>query len=642
MADDTPLVFLLDAAALSSATCRKGWQLCSTSHHLDTSEKLIACHHHLHQQQPHARILTLVETGGYGQLNMEWQNVKDSSTAEVISTLQCVPFGCRVTTFLIELATQRSTKGSKVAVISNDVDVVVASRVCSWHHLGFMFVDGEILLPGLNLVAGSAHASLECSPDSLSRVSRGTQLATMPKHSIMHVQKAIVKTHSGQGRSGASNQKEVKHARQGASETQQTKTPILDRSQDMIVDSELDGAALDDTPSSNEGTLKNTQQNAEEMEQPQENASPLPIATGEAAQKDACGEAMTRAKTTTELLKGAYMYADTQVDIDMGFAPPDADPASTTCSIDGDANVGPDESPLVPTIEQDGPPEVVPASSQKPAEGTRSRYISIADVVAAEGISTNVDQQHQGSQVGAVPADGAASAPVGIEPVCEHASAPTSDDGVVMGNETKPASEVVLVEELTLAMTEKENKEAQPTVPAMSEETNARLASEMSSQPAKLEDASMKSVQGAVAPQRRRVVRRLGSQRRLPSAAPSAGIKRSVPIEKVPCVSAPTFDVDVLLGNWVRNGGRTHTVNVCCTGGSEPSQIEFRPTLGSMPMPIEHADGTWSLNGYVLDEANSEKNVLRWRHTISGAVRTWWRPDAKAPVGEDREEAPQP
>jgi len=172
--------------------------------------------------------------------------------------------------------------------------------------------------------------------------------------------------------------------------------------------------------------------------------------------------------------------------------------------------------------------------------------------------------------------------------------------------------------------------------------TNARLAPDMCSQAAKLEDATVKNAPAAGTLQRRRVMRRLGSQRRLPSAAPTSGTKRPAPIVKRPSISSLTFDVDVLLGNWVRNEGRTHTVNVCCTGGSEPSHIGFRPTVGSMPMPIEHKDGTWSLNGYVLDEAKSDKEVLRWRHVVSGAVRTWWRPGSRAPKGEDREEAVQP
>merc|ERR1719424_2012147 len=124
----------------------------TASHHLDTSKRLLACCQYLFTQRPEARMLTLLEADGCSQLQDEWGGTQDPLLIEIVSNLQCVPFGCRVAPFLVELAEQRAAKGCEVAIISNDVDIVVASRVANgakWRHLGFMFVDAEFLLPGL-------------------------------------------------------------------------------------------------------------------------------------------------------------------------------------------------------------------------------------------------------------------------------------------------------------------------------------------------------------------------------------------------------------------------------------------------------------------------------------------------------------
>jgi len=91
-----------------------------------------------------------------------------------------------------------------------------------------------------------------------------------------------------------------------------------------------------------------------------------------------------------------------------------------------------------------------------------------------------------------------------------------------------------------------------------------------------------------------------------------------------------SFDVGVLLGSWVRDGGRTHTVTLDSVAGDKLGAVQFCPTGGSSPMPFARTEDTWSLNGYILDEARSTKDVLRWRHTASHAVRTWWRPESGA------------
>jgi len=93
--------------------------------------------------------------------------------------------------------------------------------------------------------------------------------------------------------------------------------------------------------------------------------------------------------------------------------------------------------------------------------------------------------------------------------------------------------------------------------------------------------------------------------------------------------SAGPFDVDVLLGHWVRDGGRTHAVHSTAGEGAE-----FLPGGGRSPKPILKSAGTWCLSGYVLDESRSTKQVLRWQHTDSRAVRTWWRPGCEGPSNE--------
>lgn len=65
--------------------------------------------------------------------------------------MQCVPFGCSVGDFLVEVARQKARDDGGVFVVSNVADTVLRTRGLRppVSHLGFMFVDGIIALPGL-------------------------------------------------------------------------------------------------------------------------------------------------------------------------------------------------------------------------------------------------------------------------------------------------------------------------------------------------------------------------------------------------------------------------------------------------------------------------------------------------------------
>merc|ERR1719359_2633748 len=104
------MLFLLDASAMSSAPVHKTWELQAASHHLDSCKRLVACYQYLRSCRADTQILTLLEADGFGQLIDEWRGNQDVLVSEIVATLQCVPFGCRVTEFLIEIAAQRIAK----------------------------------------------------------------------------------------------------------------------------------------------------------------------------------------------------------------------------------------------------------------------------------------------------------------------------------------------------------------------------------------------------------------------------------------------------------------------------------------------------------------------------------------------------
>eukprot|EP00435_Cladocopium_sp_Y103_P034622 s2698_g9.t1 len=70
--------------------------------------------------------------------------------ASLQNLVQWVPLGCDVLDFLLEFARKRASKGETVNVVSNARGAIDACReFANFAHLGFMFVDGELLMPGL-------------------------------------------------------------------------------------------------------------------------------------------------------------------------------------------------------------------------------------------------------------------------------------------------------------------------------------------------------------------------------------------------------------------------------------------------------------------------------------------------------------
>mmetsp|Transcript_76734 Transcript_76734/g.248454 ORF Transcript_76734/g.248454 Transcript_76734/m.248454 type:complete len:512 (+) Transcript_76734:108-1643(+) len=134
------------------------------AHHLDRIPRLSACYSTIRERRPSARILVFVDCDGYRQLCAEWQ-AGSGALALPPSSVQCVPFGGGVGDFLLEVGRQRAVEGCEVAIVSNVVDTVVKSRSADVRltHLSFMFVDGSIVMPGLQpsraLDSGAAPAS---------------------------------------------------------------------------------------------------------------------------------------------------------------------------------------------------------------------------------------------------------------------------------------------------------------------------------------------------------------------------------------------------------------------------------------------------------------------------------------------------
>merc|ERR1719313_1259238 len=115
--------------------------------------KLWQCFQSVKKLREEASILALLEADAHQPTVDDWR--QDNTRAEAVTCLHCVPFGCQVAHFLMELANIGIQQGFKVGIVSNSVDVVVASRAadCPWHHLGFMFVD-EMELANIRIQQG--------------------------------------------------------------------------------------------------------------------------------------------------------------------------------------------------------------------------------------------------------------------------------------------------------------------------------------------------------------------------------------------------------------------------------------------------------------------------------------------------------
>jgi hypothetical protein len=531
------------------------------------------------------RVLTLLEADGYSHLISEWRGIQDAMLADIIASLNCVPFGCKVANFLVELAAQRIARGFEVAVISNDVDIVVASRATpevQWKHLGFMFVDGELLLPGLK-----QFLSLRQAPDT-SRSAKTQDLSRykcrMPSPKVsslsahLRVQKTVMKVASGQGRSGASLQKKMPKtsASRADAKREEDRAPTY-----MYADTQVD------------------------------------VDMAHAASVD----------RSRELPHGAK---DTQVEADMGISAPSTLPVKDATCMDVDV----EESPLQPTIEQDA--AAASASSPHASQEVSLEASAAAPTIAQSALPDNAAREKDGSEMndegeeleGASHSSQKASghsqrSEAPNEPAVGNTCTPVLEEDVAADARNSEVVMVVSEDEVTASRAQACSQCAAVAQPPRAQlpEQVAEMAEELG-QRGNGEASVQADAADVVAP---------GDNSN--SAAASEGDAIQAP--SVPALAegpACTFEVETLLGNWVRDGSRKHTVQLSMTAGDghESIDVEFLPEGGADPKPIVRLAGAWNLNGYVLDEARSTQEVLRWRHAASSAVRTWWREDSEA------------
>jgi len=146
-------VFLLDGSALGDGSCERSTASCP-SHHLDSPARLAACCQQVREQCPAARICAFVSMKGF-------QDVQNHA-AELLPFVQWVPLGCGVLDFMLEFARKRGKKRrlQDVTLVSNCTDAIaLCVDETNLNHMGFMFVDGELLMPGLTRTRSRAHAA---------------------------------------------------------------------------------------------------------------------------------------------------------------------------------------------------------------------------------------------------------------------------------------------------------------------------------------------------------------------------------------------------------------------------------------------------------------------------------------------------
>lgn len=639
------MLFLLDASTMSSATVlKKTWELQAASHHLDSCKRLVTCYKYIRSHRADAQILTLLEADGFSQLIDEWRGSQDVLICEIVPSLQCVPFGCRVTAFLLEIAAQRITKGWEVAIISNDVDIVVASRGgnnAKWQHLGFMFVDDEFLLPGLAKLSPCDEISAVASRSTKQSINRRSPHTPSPKPASMRVQKSIGKVQSGgQGRSGTARPTE---RWSGVSDK-------MTKEESKLPEGHSRKAKLETSTSTT-------------ASQPEQTPAPCATEDLDTLRKDANDAPNSALK---EIACNMYMYADTQVDMAIAGADEEED------AFQDGTTTAMEESAMQATIEQD-----IAASTPQDIAASTPQEMSDA---ASDGAPTvSADGGHKDAASDAAPTMTAECAqmagdrdksaaseavPMEEEPSEElpavQTCTPVLEEDVVLNHDAMQASLMQL--EATEAMgVDSEHKMISLAAADASEEGAAlevagRDVPEMQGEGAALEVTGRDPQGGAQATV-------VIVEDELPLTAGDADGEGNVPevagqdieemqgADPVPHASMSTavttevttamdkghaIDVNELLGNWVRDGGRTHLVELNGAAGDSqvPGALEFLPSGGGCSKPIVRVEGTWALNGYTLDEARSTATVLRWQHAASGALRTWWRPGSKAPRQE--------
>eukprot|EP00747_Dinoflagellata_sp_TGD_P036661 gnl/TRDRNA2_/TRDRNA2_138616_c0_seq1.p1 gnl/TRDRNA2_/TRDRNA2_138616_c0~~gnl/TRDRNA2_/TRDRNA2_138616_c0_seq1.p1 ORF type:complete len:569 (-),score=135.04 gnl/TRDRNA2_/TRDRNA2_138616_c0_seq1:291-1997(-) len=554
------VVFLLDAGTLAAPNRRPAPLALASppTHSLDTVQRLGACYKAVLERRPDARALVFVEQAGYDHLSAAW--ARGDLSAVDISACQCVPFGSRVVTLMLAFAKNRAKDDCEVVVISNDIDVVLEAGVAGtqWRHVGFMFIEDELVLPEIGLSATSGRpASLpaQTSPTTSAPLQTSAPEATPSVQALSvqqkirlspPVQRTIVKAGSAKS-TGRSQQKASQlHSSQ---KSQGLAIPDAEDERETLRDSQLDIDELDGEPTdaTDEWALADTVVDVPARAQSsafgQRFLGDLNMAFAD-TMVDVEPATLVQGEDLSEADDGTQLQPSlgTQLQEDVGMRGGDAEGHSTELSPGGqgvsavqEANVSAQEEPSAMEID-----------AAEPSRGEEAHRESPTSVPPAP---------HEDSPVWA------AASPT--QP--EDPSASLSQAVPAVSGEPPESVEPVL---LPTQEMHQDGKQASPE----------RLAT--------------------------------------PTADAEAGPSAAGGLELDELWSA-----SVLVGAWVRDGGKHHDV----VPGPEENSLLFRQSTESEGLPILRSGGTWVLNGFELDTEQSTNQELRWVKPSNGASRCWQR-----------------
>jgi len=158
-------LFLLDGSMLSDSAASNSSPWMPT-HHLDSVPRLLECNVQLLAHLPaDSRVLVFVSQDGFNLLRSTIESEAESGGLSLEpASVQCVPSGCKVVDFILELGRKKAREGCQVTIISNTPEVVCGcdeAALSNLSHLGFMFVDGELVMPGLSALAAVGQRQAE-------------------------------------------------------------------------------------------------------------------------------------------------------------------------------------------------------------------------------------------------------------------------------------------------------------------------------------------------------------------------------------------------------------------------------------------------------------------------------------------------
>mmetsp|Transcript_2108 Transcript_2108/g.4806 ORF Transcript_2108/g.4806 Transcript_2108/m.4806 type:complete len:600 (+) Transcript_2108:3-1802(+) len=538
-----PMVFLVDAGALGDVAQTGGtgtpW---APVHHLDTVDRVLACHWILRERHPEARLLIFLEGGGYNQICAEWKAGNFEAVDPAV--FHSVPFGCSLCAVVLELARAKAAEGQQVVVVSNDVDVVIESRIpgTMWRHQGFMFVEGDLVLPGFasrRSSGASAAARLHSRGRSSSSMASGVGTIAIGHHVRRTISKSRLGSHLRRGAqpglpgSGAIKLERARRAvsRDLAMEDEDVEF-IGGDDGETLRDSQLDGVSAE---------LDSSADYAMQFD-------------GEEAFADTIVD-------VPHVHFADIHYADTLVDMDLG--PADVEDAQTLVVADN---------------AESSTAEVGAEATASPKDVAVAHELHGALDEVAGHVSEEVTPEGDGEETpgrSATPSDEAKDFPKQID-----------DQTATLAAEAPPGA-------------------ASASQPPSHEQ---RSPGEALAEPGATDEPSQRHANP-------------------PAASQEQSGEKSL---------SPEMAAEVLLGPWVRDGGRTHEVVRVPQCGPAEGFLEFRPIDGARTtgMPIVREGGSWVLNSFRLICEESSTELLRWCKPSTGAVRTWRRGSVTAKASD--------